>query len=184
LSKITDITTRRPEAWYAVRTRSNFEKNVSAELSGKGLDVFLPTFLEGRQWKDRKKVIELPLFPGYLFARIADTNEARLGILKATGVVQILGHGQSIEPVPDEQVQAVRTLLSANASCLTHPFLREGSRVRIRAGVLKGLEGFLVRLKNEFRLVISVELLCQSVAAEVDVQNVEPLTLMDQQRIA
>ncbi|HVO96535.1 MAG TPA: UpxY family transcription antiterminator [Bryobacteraceae bacterium] len=186
MSRILDIGARNITAWYAVRTRSNFERRAATELIGKGLNVFLPSFRELHQWKDRKKVVEQPLFPGYLFAHIADTAEARLAILKAPGVVQILGQGQSIEPVPDDQVEGVRAMLTASVPCFAHPFLREGSRVRIRRGALKGIEGFLVRFKNQFRLVLTVELLNQSVATEVDVQDVEPLgsSLVDQRRIA
>ncbi len=186
MSALVEMNAKNLAAWYAVRTRSNFEKRVATELAGKGLNVFLPSFRQVHQWKDRKKVVEQPLFPGYLFAHMQDTPEARLAILKATGAVQILGQGQSIEPVPDEQVEAVRTLLSASVSCFAHPFLREGSRVKIRRGALKGIEGFLVRFKNQFRLVLSVQLLSQSVATEVDIQDVEPLgsSLTDQRRIA
>lgn len=177
---------RKSAAWYAVRTRSNFERRVATDLITRGLEIFLPSFREVHQWKDRKKIVEQPLFPGYLFTHMADSAEMRLAILKVPGAVQILGQGQSIEPVPDEQVEAVRAILAANVSCFAHPFLREGSRVRIRRGALKGIEGFLVRFKNQFRLVLSVELLSQSVATEVDIQDVEPLgcSLMDQRRIA
>lgn len=173
-------------AWYAVHTRSNFEKQVATEVAGKGLETYLPSFRQVHQWKDRKKVVDQPLFPGYFFVRFADTNERRLTILKTTGAVQILGARNTIEAIPDGQVEGVRRMLSAGVSCFAHPFLREGSRVRIRHGALKGLEGLLVRFKSEFRLVLSVELLCQSVATEVDISNVEPLGLpaADRQRIA
>jgi transcription antitermination factor NusG len=186
MSKITGINSRAGAAWYAIRTRSNFERQVAAELSTKGLEVFWPSFREVRQWKDRRKLIEQALFPGYLFARTVDTNEARLTILKVPGAVQILGQGASIEPVPNEQVESIRTVLRANVTCFAHPFLREGSLVRIRRGALKGLEGFLVRFKSQFRLVLSVELLCQSVAMELDAQDVEPIrqNAMYQGRIA
>ncbi len=162
-------------AWYAVHTRSNFEQQAVAEVAGKGFEVYLPAFQLIRQWKDRKKVIRRPLFPGYFFARMADTNARRIDVLKASGVVQILGSGKNIEAVPDEQVESIRRMLSAEVPCFAHPFLQEGSRVRIRRGALKDLEGLLVRIKNGYRLVLSVDMLCQSVATEVDMNDIEPL---------
>jgi transcription antitermination factor NusG len=162
-------------AWYAVRTRSNFEQQAVAEIADKGFEAYLPAFQQVHQWKDRKKIVNHPLFPGYFFVRLVDSNERRLAVLKTAGVVQILGSGKTIEPVPEEQVESVRRMLSANVACFAHPFLREGSRVRIRRGALKDLEGLLVRFKNAYRLVLSVDLLCQSVATEVDIIDIEAL---------
>jgi transcription antitermination factor NusG len=170
-----DASDTRAAEWYAVRTRSNFEKQAAAQIGAKGFEIYLPAFRELHQWKDRTKAIDRPLFPGYLFARTLDTNERRLMILKSAGVVQILGTGNSIEPVPDQQVESVKRMLDASISCFAHPYLREGTRVRIRRGILKGLQGLLVRFKNAYRLVLSVDLLCQSVATEVDIQDVEPM---------
>ncbi len=161
--------------WYAVHTRSNFEQQAVGEIAGKGFEVYLPAFQLVRQWKDRKKVISRPLFSGYFFVRTADTNERRIAVLKTPGVVQILGYGKTINPVPEDQVESIRQMLSANVPCFAHPFLQEGSRVRIRRGALKDLEGLLVRFKNGYRLVLSVDMLCQSVATEVDINDVEPL---------
>ncbi len=177
MSAIGHIQTTFETAWYAVHTRSNYEKQAAAEVSGKGLETYLPSFSQVHQWKDRKKVVEQPLFPGYFFVRFTDTNERRLAVLKTTGVVQILGTGRAIEAIPNNQVEGVRTMLTAGVSCFAHPFLREGSRVRIRHGALKDLEGLLVRFKSAYRLVLSVELLCQSVATEVDISCVEPIAV-------
>ena len=161
--------------WFAVHTRSNFEKAVSAELSAKGLDVFLPTFRQVRQWKDRKKAIDFPVFPGYLFVRMTDSNESRLDVLRTSGTVRILGASGKIEPVPDAEIESIHTLLNSNQPFFTHPFIREGAWVRVRFGPLKNLEGLLVRVKSDTRLVLSIELLSQSVAAEIEVNDFEVL---------
>lgn len=163
--------------WYAVRTRSNCEKKVRSVLSENRIENYLPVFREVRQWKDRKKLIELPLFPGYLFASIADTWEARLRILKIDGVVNILGQSDRIEPVPELEMQAVRRLLESTASFCAHPLLQEGAWVRVKRGALKGVEGSLVRLKNQTRLVLSITLLSQSVSTEMDSSDVQFLRL-------
>jgi transcription antitermination factor NusG len=167
-----------------VRTRSNFERRVGDEVSAKGIETYVPSFHELSQWKDRKKVLERPLFPGYVFARFVDGADARLRVLRTPGAVQILGQGSWIEPVQAQEIEAIRKLLAASVRCLAHPFLREGMRVRVRSGVLEGLEGLLVRFKNECRLVLSVDLLRQSVAMEVDVRDVEPAGAMTERRIA
>ena len=164
-----------PASWYAVHTRSNFEHRVATEFAGKGLQGYLPSYEERRQWKDRQKNITVPLFPGYLFVCIHDLPSDRLSVLKTRGVVTILGNTNGIEPVPEKEIAAVRQLLDARVNCFGHPFLREGTRVRVKRGALRGLEGFLVRIKNEARLVISVNLIGQSVAAEIDAAQAEPV---------
>jgi transcription termination/antitermination protein NusG len=162
-------------SWYAVHVRSNFEKRVATELTAKGLESYLPAVSETHAWKDRKKVIEVPLFPGYVFTRFSDTGVSRLAVLRTTGAVRILGSRDTIEVIPDSEVEAIQTLLQAKVPLLAHPLLREGARVRIRRGPLKDVEGLLVRIKSEARLVLSVELLCRSVSTEVDVSDVEVL---------
>ena len=159
--------------WYAVRTRSNCEKKVSSMLTDKGIENYLPAFHEVHQWKDRKRLIELPVFPGYLFASIADSREARLAILRIEGVVNILGQAERIEPVPEHEIQAVRRLLESRTHCYAHPLLREGAWVRVKRGALKGLEGLLLRVKNQTRLVLSIALLSQSVSTEMYASDVQ-----------
>jgi len=160
--------------WYAVQTRSRFEQVVRAELSVKGVENYFATYQELHQWKDRKKVVEVPLFSGYVFVRFQDEDEALLQVLRTTGVVRILGASGAIEPIPDEEIDSIRRLLRSGDRCFPHPFIREGAWVRVRRGVLAGIEGRLVRVKSQARLVLSVELLSQSVATEVDARDVEP----------
>jgi transcription antitermination factor NusG len=159
--------------WYAVRTRSKYEKKVSAMLTEKGIENYLPAFREVHEWKDRKRLVELPVFPGYLFACIADSREARLAILRIEGVVNILGQADRIEPIPEQEIQAVRRLLQSTPRCYAHPLLREGAWVRVKRGVLKGMEGLLLRVKNQTRLVLSITLLSQSVSTEMDASDVQ-----------
>ena len=161
--------------WYALHTRSNFEQRVAGELASKGFENYFPAYDETHQWKDRKKKVAVPLFPGYVFVRFADSPELRLPVLHTPGVVRILGNGGVIEAVPAEEIEAVQGLLRANVPYHAHPFLREGVRVRVKRGALQDLEGTLVRFKNRARLVISVALIAQSVAAEVDIRDVEPV---------
>lgn len=159
--------------WYVVRTRSNFEARVNAGILEKGIEAWLPAFQELHQWKDRKKLVEVPVFPSYTFARFTDSNESKLTILRTTGAVSILGHGETIEAVPDKEIEGLRRLLKISSRCLAHPLLREGAWVRVKRGPLKNLEGRLVRIKNQTRLVVSIILLSQSVSTEVDASDVE-----------
>lgn len=159
--------------WYAVQTRSRFEKVVRAELTSSGIENYFAAVMEAHQWKDRKKLVEQPVFPGYVFVRLPEQEACRIQVLRTNGVVRILGIGGAIEPIPDQDIDSIRRLLSSGAKCYPHPFLREGSRVRVRRGPLRDVEGLLIRVKGQDRLVISVELLSQSVATEVDARDVE-----------
>jgi transcription antitermination factor NusG len=159
-------------SWYAVHVRSNFEKKVAGELAAKGLESYLPSVTEVHNWKDRKKVIDVPLFPGYVFTRFCDTPASRLAVLRTAGTARILGCQDSIEAIPDYEIESIQRLLWANVPLLIHPLLQEGSVVRILRGPLRDLEGLLVRIKNQARLVLSVELLSRSVSTEVNVRDV------------
>jgi transcription antitermination factor NusG len=139
------------------------------------LESYLPIFRELHQWKDRKKLVELPLFPGYVFVRLVDCGSARIEVMKIASVVRILGQGERIEPVAEEEIVGLQRLLGANAHCLSHPLLREGAWVRVRRGALEGVEGLLVAVKGRTRLVLSITLLSQSVSAEIDASDVEYL---------
>ena len=166
------INSRQPR-WYAVHTRSKCEQSVSSELTAKGVECYLPATRNIHRWKDRKKEISTPLFPGYVFTRIVDDSASRLQVLRTSGTARILGLGTEIEPVPDFEIESIKRLLDSQATCLGHPFLREGSWVRVKYGPLEGLEGLLTRIKNSSRLVLSVEMLAQSVATEIDAADVE-----------
>jgi len=161
-----DILDTSSGSWYAIHTRSNFERQVAHQLSAKLIDTYLPVYREVHRWKDRTKAVEIPLFPGYAFARFVDTCSIRTAVLRTLGVVRILGSTNRIEPVPDSELEAIRKLLTANVPCYRHPYLSKGVRVRIRRGPLKGLEGYIVRT-DRTKVVISVTLLARSVATVV-----------------
>jgi len=131
-------------------------------------------FRELHQWKDRQKMVEVPVFRSYVFARFSDSSDSRVAVLRCDGAARILGSQDSMTPVPQEEIEAVRRMLAtATARCLAHPLLREGAWVRVKRGPLKNLEGLLVRVKNQTRLVVSITLLSQSVSTEVGVSDVE-----------
>jgi transcription termination/antitermination protein NusG len=160
--------------WYAIHTRSNFETRVATEFASKELDFYLPVFNQVHQWKDRKKAVRVPVFPGYLFVRFEDQSPARTRVLQTTGVVRILGSERTPEPVPDQEISFIQQMLQ-QGQCSCHPLLREGSRVQVRRGPLKGLQGRLVRIKSGARLVVSISILSQSVSTEIDAADVEPI---------
>jgi transcription termination/antitermination protein NusG len=159
--------------WYAVYTVSRHEKVVARQMNGNGLDHFLPLYKSVRRWKDRRKELELPLFPGYVFVRIA--SQDRLRVQKLTGVLQIVSFNGRLAPLPEDEIEALRNGLARNA-WEPHPYLKVGRRVRVRSGPMAGVDGILVRRKDRFRLVLSVDLIRQAVALEVDGADVEPMT--------
>jgi len=152
--------------WFALRTAAGREKAVASHLRSKGYEEFLPVSRSRRQWMDRVKELELPLFSGYLFCRF-DFNQ-RLPILVTPGVKLIVGLGKLPTPVSDAEIAALRRVVASGAVAEPHEYLAIGQRVRIREGSLAGLEGILVEAKNSLRMILSVELLRRSVAVEVD----------------
>lgn len=152
--------------WYAVHVRSRLESQVSIALRGKGYEEFLPTYRSSRLWCDRHKEFDLPLFPGYLFARF-DVRE-RLPILKSPGVITIVGLGKTPVPISDEEFEAIRAIVRSGLPVEPWKNLTVGSRVLIEAGPLAGLEGIALSLDKKFRIVVSVPLLQRSVGIEVD----------------
>ena len=157
--------------WYAIYTRHQHEKVISQILTAKGLDVFLPLYNSSRRWKDRTVQLSLPLFPCYLFLR--GMEERRLDVVTTPGIVSVLSVNGEPAVIPESEIEAVRKAIEWGNRVEPHPFLRCGDKVRVIAGPLQGLEGILIRKKNLFRLVLSVELLERSAAVEVDVASVE-----------
>jgi transcription antitermination factor NusG len=163
-----------PADWWAVYTRHQHEKVVADMLKAKGLEVFFPVYETQRQWKDRKKMIMVPLFPCYLFVR-AKVNGA-LPVVSTPGVHSILTRGVQFALVPENEICAIQRALQQPARVEPHPFLKCGERVRVSKGPMEGVEGILVRKKDRWRLILSVEMLSQSAAVEVDASDVEPAT--------
>lgn len=159
--------------WYAVYTKFQHEKSAASLLDKKEFDVFLPVYRTVHRWKDRNQVVVLPLFPCYLFLKAE--LDRKLDVLRTAGVRWIVENAGHACPVPDAEIEAVRKLCSVATNLQPHPFLKQGDLVRVRTGPLTGMQGFFVRVKNQYRVVVSVELLRKSVAVEVDLADVEIL---------
>ncbi len=158
--------------WFALRTKSNFERVSAVSLSQKGYETFLPTWRDRRRRRDRAVDIEVPLFPSYVFCRF--DFHRRLPILLSPGIIHIVGGGAGPEPVADSEIEALRAIADAQLRTEPWPFLQVGQRVRIAVGPLAGIEGLLIKFKSGHRLVVSVMLLQRSVAAEIDGSWVYP----------
>jgi len=159
--------------WFAVRTVPRHEKRVNERLSERNIHSYLPVYRATRQWKKRPALdIELPLFPSYVFVRIP--YDARSRVLSAPGVLFILGNGRQAIPVPDPEIEAIRTGIE-NYQVEPHPRPAIGEKVRIQNGHLAGFTGILVREKSRARVVLSVDALMQGVAVEVDLRDVAPV---------
>jgi transcription antitermination factor NusG len=158
----------RNSAWYALHVRSRFEKVVSRNLQGKGFEEYLPLYRTRTRWSDRTKEIELPLFPGYVFCKF-DLQD-RLPVLMIPGVNGIVGFGKSATPVDPAELDAVRSLMGSGSSCEPWAFIGVGEEVLVESGPMAGTRGIVVRVKDSYRLVISMNLLQRSVAVEIDQQ--------------
>lgn len=161
---------RSPLLWYAVRTRSRHEKYVRDRFATLGIEPLLPTVKRLNQWKDRKKEIDWPLFPGYCFGRFSWQD--RLSVLTVTGVVDIVGSGSRPESIPEQEIEAIKVLMTSTLPYDSHPYLREGMSVEVVRGPLEGLRGVLIRKDKRHRLVISVHLIQQAAAVEIDAGDV------------
>jgi transcription antitermination factor NusG len=158
--------------WFAVYTTPRHEKHVSEILAERQIETFLPLYKTTRQWqKSRPVVLELPLFPTYVFVRIA--RQARGSVLGTPGVLSIVGSSKESWALPDFEIDALRSGL-LERKIEPHPYLVVGERVRIMAGVMAGVEGVLVRKKNDLRVVLSLDTIMRSVAVEVNAGDIEP----------
>ena len=184
--------------WYAIYARHQHEKNVAQILTSKGFEVLLPLYQSVRRWKDRTKTLSLPLFPCYVFLK--GGLERRLDILTTPGIYALVSTAGSPNPIPPAEIEAIRLAVESGTSLEPHPFLKCGDLVRVKCGPLTGVQGILVRKKNLYRLVISVEMLGRAAAVEVDallverlngerrvicgVENEAPYSLADSSRVA
>jgi transcription antitermination factor NusG len=162
------------ESWYGLQTRPRHEKIVAHRLEERGVTAFLPLVSEEHRWSDRKKTVQVPLFSCYVFAKFTPNRLDRLRVLRVDGVFGLVGAKGEGTPIPDEQIAAVRSLVETQLPWSTHPFLKIGQRVRIRSGVLDGLEGILVSRNGDRSLVISVDAIQRSLAVRVEGYEVEP----------
>jgi transcription antitermination factor NusG len=158
--------------WYAILTRYRFEKKVTAQLRGKGVETFLPLLEQVRRWSDRRKALQVPLFAGYAFVRLDLCSASRLGVLRTEGVLRFVTFGADPAAIPAKQIEDLQRLLSHKIPCSLHAFLAVGQRVRIRGGCLDGLEGILEQ-NEEKNLVISIESIQRSVAIKIEGYELE-----------
>ena len=159
-------------AWFALQVRTRHETAIASFLQAKGYEQFLPLYNVKKRWSDRVKVIESPLFPGYLFCRL--DPQYRLPVLKTPGVIQIVGYNRIPAPIEEAEIQGIQTLVASGLPTQPWPFLAAGDPVQIESGSLRGLKGIVVKLKENSRLVVSVTLLRRSVAVEIDSALVQP----------
>jgi transcription antitermination factor NusG len=159
--------------WYAVYTNSNHEKRVALQVCQRSIENFLPLYESVRQWNDRRMKLELPLFPGYVFVRLALRD--RLQVLRIPGVVRLVGFNGPATALPDEEIEGLRRALANGLRAEPHPYLTVGRRVRITAGPLAGREGLLKRWKGDLRVVLSTELIRRSISVEIDISSVVPV---------
>jgi transcription antitermination factor NusG len=164
--------------WFVLWTHSHSERLVHDQLTCKGFEMFLPAIKTWSRRKGAQSAIELPMFPGYVFLRHTMDKRAYVDIVKARGLVRVLGERwDRLTPVPDDEIDAIRRVIDSAVPVFPHVYLREGQQVRITDGPLAGLEGLLVSTKPQKGLfVVSVELLQRSVAVEVDCTQVRPTT--------
>jgi transcription antitermination factor NusG len=167
------VETNQSEHWFALYVRSHFERAVEHGLRGKGYQAFSPFYQTIRKRSGRTKVLDLPLFPGYVFCWF--NPHRRLPILTTPGIVNVLGAGNIPEPVKLSEIHSLQTVAESGRSVQPWPFLQCGQKIRIEAGPLCGAEGTLLRVKNELRLVVSVTLLQRAMAVELDQEIVRPL---------
>ncbi len=162
--------TAKAHRWYALRTKSRHEKLVRDQLEKLGIEPLLPIVKRLSQWKDRRKEIEVPLFSGYCFVRF--TQEEKLPVKNVSGVVEIVGSGHQPEPIPDEEIEALKTLMTSVLPYDPHPYLHEGMAVEVARGPLQGVHGILLRKEKRHRLVLGVRLIQQAAVVEIDVNDV------------
>jgi len=160
-----------PGNWYALYTCPRHEKRVAQQIESRNFSCFLPLYRSVRRWKDRRKELELALFPGYVFVSMAPEN--RLQVLQLPGVVRLVSFNGQPAALPAEEIETLRRRLSGAIRVEPHPYLRTGHRVRVRSGPMQGLEGIVVRRKDRSRMIFSIDLIQRSVAVEVDEADLE-----------
>lgn len=170
-SPVTGIASK--AAWYALQVRSRKESYVASQIQSHGFECLLPTYKSIRKWSDRMKEVEQPLFPGYLFCRF--DFQSRRPVITTPGVIQVVSCGRVATPLSDEEIQALQLAVSSGVAKQPWPYLQVGQRVRVNYGTLTGLEGILVTVKGNHRVVLSVTLLQRSVAMEVEAAWLSPI---------
>ena len=159
--------------WFAVWTRSRHEQVVRTQLDERHVTCFLPTLTKWSRWRDRRKQIEVPLFPGYVFARFAPHE--RLSVLKCSGVVSLVSVNGSPVPIPEHEIEGIRQLVASMLPYDPCPTIKTGTMVEVTHGPLKGVVGRLTRKGTQARLILAVNLIGQGVSVQVDAADVRAL---------
>ena len=159
--------------WLVLRTRSRHEKKVRDELVNRQIETFLPLYEQWSHWKDRRKRVEFPLFPGYCFVRVPAAD--RIRALNTPGVAGFVGFNGSAEPVPESEIDAIYRLVTTEIRYDPHPFLSEGMLVEVVRGPLTGVRGHVVRKDRSTRLVLAVTLIRQAASLEIHPADVVPV---------
>jgi transcription antitermination factor NusG len=159
--------------WYAAYTSPRHEKSVAKQLEERRIDYFLPTYHSVRRWKDRRKEVDLVLFPGYVFVHIPLSD--RLQVLQLPGVVRFVNFHGLPAALPENEIEALRSGLQNQIRMKSHPYLKVGRRVQVKNGPMAGVQGILARRKQNCRLIISLDAIMRSVALEIAEEDVEPL---------
>jgi transcription antitermination factor NusG len=158
--------------WFALRIKPQHEKTARLALFHKGFESYLPLYRSRRRWSDRYQELDLPLFPGYLFCRFSPLDKLR--VETTPSVLSVVACGDRLQPVPESEIDAVRTMLASGLPVLPCPYLKEGNPVYVHRGPLQGLQGTLLLVKGTWRVVVSVTLFQRSVSVEVDRETVSP----------
>ena len=169
-----ELERREKQGWFALTAKHQHESAVARLLRGKGMEVFHPTYAAVRQWKDRRKTLQLPLFPGYVF--FMGGLDRRVEILSTPGVFSIVSFGDAAAEISGEEIEGIRRAVQGSMPIQPHPFLVEGDRVRVTRGALTGVHGILLRHKDAYRLVLSIELLGRAASVEIDAEIVERIS--------
>lgn len=165
-SRIPEVNVPEGGRWYAAYTCARHEKRVAQQLEERQVDSFLPLYRSTRRWKDRRKELQLALFPGYVFVRL-DLKD-RLRVLQLPGVVSFVSFRGIPAPLREGEIETLRQGMANPMRIEPHPYLKVGRRVRVEGGPFTGTEGILVRRRGSCRVVVSIDLLMRSVAVEVD----------------
>jgi len=168
-------------AWYALQVKSRKEEYIASQIEAQGFECLLPLYKSVRKWSDRIKELEQPLFPGYLFCKFDFQN--RRTVVTTPGVLQVVGYGRTPIPVAEQEIQALQLAVSSGIPRQPWPYLEVGQRVRVIYGTLTGLEGILVNMKGNHRVILSVSLLQRSVAMEVEASWLVPVEKEGREKI-
>jgi transcription antitermination factor NusG len=160
-------------SWFAVQTRPRYERKVHSELQEKSIQTFLPLHSETHQWSDRRRVVEMPLFPGYIFVKVTASADDRVRVLRTNGVVSFVGARNIGVAIPDSEIESVQSIVKSGLPYKAHPHLHVGQRVYVRGGCLDGVAGVLTAVNGNRGLIVSVNLIQRSIAMRIEGFKVE-----------